>query len=231
MSRFERLDLINGDFFLVKPPSVLNHAYVRRLQLELHQTIRIMDVSNPDSDLHIFVIYENYYQKILDIIAPDIKASRIESNSRHSFFVCNLPIIHPNTGEVVLGLSRLEELMGYSYNTIQGNDEHIKPVEDEEISPTSGDNITDAIADTLLIFKRTGFKLLETFSLEELCKINLQASLRMQQSQQSQDSQELNKSKNIKNDFSISHDSSEVTKPNLEDVRALESLNISIPPI
>ncbi len=227
MPKFERLELINGDFILVEAPTILVHARVRALQVELHSSLLGLNVLDSGVDLEIYPIYKNYYQHIGDLLTPRVLCDELVSKSRHEFFVCTAPYIASN-GEEVLGLSKLETLMGYSQDTSPVSE--IGKKNDSEII-TTGDNLLDIIADSLLIFKKNAFNVFKTFSLEDTAAIALQASQRMQQAQS--EASESDKTKNNTSSVvapSIDSDSTS-TAPSNEVQSALSDLNINLPPI
>jgi hypothetical protein len=218
MPRFERLDLIDGNFILIEAPSVLKHAKIKALLGELHKELKGLDVSS-DVDLQIYPIFSNFYQQIGDLLTPKVNCDMLLSESRHSFFVCTDPITIAN-GEQILGLSRLEQLMGYGYK------EGEESTGNYDDGPSSGDTLLDAIADSLLIFKKNAPFMFKHFSLEDVSKIALQASLRMQQAQD-KGGDEGEKIPEINSAIA------EPTKAQIhsEDRKALEGLNIALPPV
>lgn len=177
------LTYLDGDFEIVFPPPLLAKVegrlifkakQIRAYHLELLRRLMGENVWATDLralDLRFYSQNQLFYRKIGELIFPRIDVERLEPISRHEFFVCTAPIEHPETGQVVSGLSGLEQLMGYAYVK--------QDVARQSVQPTTGDSELDVLTDALLVFKRKGLELAQILSLEELAKANRQAGERM----------------------------------------------------
>lgn len=159
------------DFLLIHTPVEKITKEVRAYHLELLNLVRSFDnFWLIESDKVLFAILEIYYQKIADRLIPSFDAKKLESESRHRFFVADKYYGDTNW------LSGLEYLMGYRFDEPKSS----KPGE-TQIIITSGDNHLDLVAELHLQLERTQIEwLINNYSQEDLQKIIKQISDRRQ---------------------------------------------------
>ena len=228
---YERLDYINGDFFLLfeidiplKSHSKVK-AYLEQLKLAIAQEpLRIEQLE--DFSVYLFQKYYIYYVKLYELLNIPYNNEDIDPISNFTFLIGS---IHEDR----LGLSRLEKLMGYKEAVDL-------PSEESETPPFStGDILLDIEVDLRLTFKHNAEGLIETHSLNQCCLMLKQASDRISQAHSEMD-EKYGVDKD-KNEFSLtkkvkalkSHElpqESESFQSDKENIRrSLESNNIKLP--
>ena len=188
MPSWEQIDFIDGDFAFIKTPAIAYSSLIRQYHLALLTQLEGYEIY-PYNEVVEYQIYETlkrYYQKIanqlplagVQELSENLKqvssgwvvnCDRITSFCRHEFFICTDPVTHPTTQELVVGLSKLSQLMGYTYSA--GDDTPPKH--------TTGDSELDIWVDTLLIFKLRAKDLFQQFGTQDLAKMLVQANHRL----------------------------------------------------
>lgn len=170
---------IDGNFQIVLPPSVLDsnyqfHSRYIRIHHEVLRTaIAGREVWPPERvAAELYSSFKVYFQKLGGLFDPVINTDILDPIDRHLFFICTEPIELPQYQNLVPGLSGLEQLMGYKYA-----DPSAPPSPEPEY--TTGNSELDILVDTLLIFKRNGYKLAQMMGLNDLSKCCVQANNRM----------------------------------------------------
>ncbi|HEY9662224.1 MAG TPA: hypothetical protein V6C65_27530, partial [Allocoleopsis sp.] len=189
----------NSGFQLVFPPSLKRAIEIKVIQRSLIEAIGaeipVWPVEEGGSveaiDSFLYSKFQPYYEAIAAIFEMDARkrwgmtqyrldCDRLDQRARHGFFICNEPVLVGDTYR--LGLSGIDALLGYSYK--EGEE---APPPQETGAPSTGSAELDVLAETLLIFKRNGPKLIEDYTLEQLSKICVQASQRLKQAQDMQE--------------------------------------------
>lgn len=113
-----------------------------------------------------------YYQEISRLLTPCFDPMELTQADRHTFFVCTGP--EEVDGLHRLGLSRMEELMGFGVAPAQKEDVQESKVEG---IPSTGKQSLDIIADVTLFFQKKGISdLFLALSPEELVLLTQRAS-------------------------------------------------------
>lgn len=228
---YERIDYINGDFFLLFEtdiPLTLHgrvKGYLDQLKLAIAQeTLRIDQLE--DFSVYLFQKYYIYYTKLYELLNIPYTNEDIDPISNFTFLIGSIK------GEQ-LGLSRLERLMGYK--------ESVEDSPEESDTPpfTTGDILLDIEVDLRLTFKHNAEGLIKSHSLNQCCLMLKQASDRISQAHSEMDEKYgLNKNEqelSIKG--KVSHlkehelpKESQSFQDNKEMIRrSLESKNIKLP--
>lgn len=188
MPQWEKIDFIDGDFALIRTPPIARSSLIRHYHLALLTQLEGFEIYpfNYVVEAQLYETLKRYYQKIanqlllhgkhepsenLKQVETDwvINCDRVTPKCRHEFFVCTEPVRHPATGELIVGLSKLSQLMGYTYST-------------GTITPpkhTTGDSELDIWVDALLVFKTRAKELFKEFGTQDLAKMIVQANHRL----------------------------------------------------
>jgi hypothetical protein len=188
MPNWAQIDFIDGDFVLIKTPAIAYSDLVRHYHLALLSQLEGFNIYPFDHvlELQIYETLKLYYQKIANQLPLYgnhqesenfkristtwvINCDRVTSKCRHEFFVCTEPVHHPTTQELIVGLSRLSQLMGYTYDA----GKHTAP------KHTTGSSELDIWVDTLLVFKGRAKELLQEFGTQDLANMLVQANHRL----------------------------------------------------
>lgn len=172
------LQLKNKTPCVIFAPPVIQWRKIRAYHLLCRQEIYEL-VSNqaeasaypPQSLESFFSELEPYFQAICDFFS--LKASDICYDSLHSFLVCTKP-----RDDGTLGLSYLEQLMGFDYTTNE-------PIEPPKRS--TGDSILDVTTQIALVFKHQSPWFLENFSVDDCAKMATLAGQLMQDANDADD--------------------------------------------
>lgn len=162
MKEYSFLNYIDGDFILIPQPTVTQTRMILPLLSELKNKIaeEKVDLWPVEIDALLFTKYRRYYQKIGDVLKISEVAQIVECD-RHQFFVCTEPVIHNNKTQ--LGISWLEQLLGFSYETKEGQ---------KEQRLTTHDPFLDVVTHALLVFKCKGLEDLYSLNqLNQMCKL------------------------------------------------------------
>jgi hypothetical protein len=171
---FHRLDLTDGSFTLVEAPTLDRASKIRAYHIELLNLIQMFDYAYlVQTDPVLFSNFEAYYRAIGQLMRPTIDPSQLTSESRHSFFIAaQLTTAYdaalPDDPTIILELSHLEQLMGYSLP-----DPTLKP--SDEIRLTSGDDDCDLVAALQLCFKSSALEMTRRYCRQDLINILKQA--------------------------------------------------------
>lgn len=164
-----RLDLLDGDFLLVFEPTLKQAAELTAYHQEFLR--RIQQVNGywlVDGDSVFFAHYRIYYDKIAARCNPAFDPALLTPSSRHRFFVATNPVEHPEMkGQLLPGVSGLEQLLGYTY--------HVQKPTKPRV--TSGDNEIDVLALLALLPTSPHLPwLAENYSITDLGKLCKQVS-------------------------------------------------------
>lgn len=215
------MNFLDGDFVLIESPSLLDCDRIRAYHLALHQTLTGLNVFPAlEADAVLYPQFKLYYQKLGNMMNPVVDCDRLTPESRHEFFVCTEPVEH---GEQRLpGLSGLEQLMGFSYNTEAG----------EEPDKTTGDINLDILTSVVLSFKGgSGIALAKRYSRESLVKMCNYAGQLLKSSTEEDDAKDKNKSLTSRVIFKAEVEADDpILVQNREEILAqLRSLNVNPP--
>lgn len=113
-----------------------------------------------------------YYQEIAKLLTPQFDPIGLTQYDRHTFFVCSAP--EEIEGQTRLGLSRMEELMGFGSVPVREEEPEEEKIEGV---PSTGKQSLDIIADVTLFFQKKGIAdLFLALSPEELVLLTQRAS-------------------------------------------------------
>ncbi|MEH2138574.1 hypothetical protein [Nostoc sp.] len=150
MLDFWRLDAVD-DFFLVAAPTLATATTIRAYHLELLSRVRSLSHHHLiESDAVLFPNFAQYYQKLGDRLSPNFDTSKIQRESRHSFFIAAEP-----RGN--FWISGLELLMGFDYEEGRGKREEGKSKgssllpSSSLLLPSTGDFNLDVLAELLML--------------------------------------------------------------------------------
>ena len=174
MKPFHRLEFTDGSFILIEAPTLDRASKIRAYHVELLTLTQTFNYAYlPQTDPILFESFEQYYQAIAQRLRPKFDASQLSSSSRHSFFVAaDLNTVDdkstPDDPTIVLGLSHLETLMGYSLPEPGAKS-------DREVRLTSGDDDADLVAALQLCFKSSALEMTRRYCRQDLINILKQA--------------------------------------------------------
>lgn len=174
---------IEEDWALIQSPSVFNHNKVWAYYEELSKALEPLQPWDVSRDRVLYPEFRQYYQKLINAIAPGLDADKLRTESRHGLCICTPPT--EKDGQLRLGLSGVMQLLGY------------KPASDtgakaESVSDTTGladDPVLALIADCTLIFKRQSEMLFRHFGVADLSAIATHASKRLEAARADSDAQ------------------------------------------
>lgn len=174
MKPFHRLDRSDGSFFLVEAPTLDRASKIRAYHVELLTLIQKFDYAYlPQTDPILFREFEQYYGAIAALLTPKFDPARLNPACRHAFFIATdlfpAAVADSDAPTMILGLSHLETLMGYSLP---------KPgtqTNQDEIRLTSGDDDADLVAALQLCFKGSALEMTRRYCRQDLINILKQA--------------------------------------------------------
>lgn len=175
MKPFHRLDLTDGGFILVEAPTLDRASKIRAYHLELLKLVQTFDYAYlVQADPVLFANFELYYVAIAALLRPHFDPTTLTPSSRHAFFIATDlmavdAISSPDDPTAILGLSHLEQLMGYSYP------EPGAKIDPNEIRLTSGDDDCDLVAALQLCFKSSALEMTRRYCRSDLINMLKQA--------------------------------------------------------
>ncbi len=181
-----------GRSLVVRSPVFFRaHLFIREMHLELKRRVEESPIWYDSlSDEVLYEQHGDFYRAIGDVLRID--PILLTNTDRHRLFICTEPIEHD--GELIPGLSLLEQLMGYEY------DFSVSVVGDGPIVLTSGDDDADLIAACHLAFGENAIGFMERFSRKKLLQMleqvanltNREERLKEQQQQRDKEMMEKN---------------------------------------
>lgn len=145
----------------------LYHQELLKAIAEYVASLGQVDIGEDELAIALYTKFGEYYEKIGGLFEPKIDVLRLSVRSRHEFFVASFtPVEHPETGQVLRGLSGVEQLLGMSYSFQQETDE--TPV---DVPGDTGDAELNILTDTMLVFKSRAPFLAKVLSPGELALI------------------------------------------------------------
>ncbi len=157
---------------MIEAPTLDRASKIRAYHVELLTLVQGFDYAYlPQTDPILFGNFEPYYAAIASLLKPAFDVSKLTSESRHGFFIATALTTNydeqcPDDPTIVLGLSCLESLMGYSLPTFEP---------DNEIRLTSGDDDADLVAALQLCFKGSALEMTRRYCRQDLINILKQA--------------------------------------------------------
>lgn len=173
MASFFQVRLTDNTVKLLRAPSAIHHreclAYLDILQAECADLPPITsDVVDEATESRLLELLKPYYVPMLKCLDKKLDIEDVSWRSRYELFHYGLPVKVEGVEDPLPDLCGFAKLLGHQYKLGDGSSKPPKH--------TTGDLTLDTIAAILLIFKRKGSWVLESFSLEDAAKIADQAN-------------------------------------------------------